>query len=283
VSFKGGYHGDTTGAMAICDPEEGMHVLFAGLLPQQFVLDLPDTDERAAALETLLAQRADEIAAIIVEPLVQGAGGMLMHDPDVLRRLRALADKYDVLLIFDEIFTGFGRTGAMFACNAAGIVPDILTLSKALTGGTLPLAATVATQNVFDAFWSDDPKTALMHGPTFMANALACAAGNASLDLFEREPRLAQVAQIQTALAAGLEACRDLPRVRDVRVKGAIGVVELDRVDDLDGLRARFVEEGVFVRPFGRIVYLTPAFTITSDELETLIGALRRVVAAIGS
>jgi adenosylmethionine-8-amino-7-oxononanoate aminotransferase len=283
VSFKGGYHGDTTGAMAICDPEEGMHALFAGLLPQQFVVDLPDTDERAAALEALLAQHADEIAAIVVEPLVQGAGGMLMHGPDVLRRLRALADKYDVLLIFDEIFTGFGRTGAMFACDAAEVVPDILTLSKALTGGTLPLAATVATQKVFNAFWSDEPKKALMHGPTFMANALACAAGNASLDLFEREPRLAQVAQIQTALAAGLEACRDLPRVRDVRVKGAIGVVELDRVDDLDGLRARFVEEGVFVRPFGRIVYLTPAFTITSDELETLIGALRRVVAAIGS
>jgi adenosylmethionine-8-amino-7-oxononanoate aminotransferase len=208
---------------------------------------------------------------------------MLMHGPDVLRRLRALADKYDVLLIFDEIFTGFGRTGAMFACDAAGVVPDILTLSKALTGGTLPLAATVATEKVFDAFWSDDPQKALMHGPTFMANALACAAANASLDLFEREPRLAQVAQIEAALTAGLQSCRDLPRVRDVRVKGAIGVVELDRIDDLDGLRARFVEEGVFVRPFGRIVYLTPAFTVVPDELETLIGAVRRVIAAFGS
>jgi adenosylmethionine-8-amino-7-oxononanoate aminotransferase len=283
VSFKGGYHGDTTGAMAICDPEEGMHALFAGLLPQQFVVDLPDTDERAAALEALLAQHADEIAAIVVEPLVQGAGGMLMHGPDVLRRLRALADKYDVLLIFDEIFTGFGRTGAMFACDAAEVVPDILTLSKALTGGTLPLAATVATQKVFNAFWSDEPKKALMHGPTFMANALACVAANASLDLFERELRLAQVAQIEAALTAGLQSCRDLPRVRDVRVKGAIGVVELDRIDDLDGLRARFVEEGVFVRPFGRIVYLTPAFTVVPNELETLIGAVRRVIAAFGS
>jgi adenosylmethionine-8-amino-7-oxononanoate aminotransferase len=283
VSFKGGYHGDTTGAMAICDPEEGMHALFAGLLPQQFVVDLPDTDERTATLEALLTQRADEIAAIVVEPLVQGAGGMVVHGPDVLRRLRALADKYDVLLIFDEIFTGFGRTGTMFACDAAGVVPDILTLSKALTGGTLPLAATVATQKVFDAFWSDDPQKALMHGPTFMANALACAAANASLDLFEREPRLAEVAQIETAVATGLQPCRDLPRVRDVRVKGAIGVVELDRIDDLDKLRARFVEEGVFVRPFGRIVYLTPAFTIAHDELETLIAAVRRVVAALGS
>jgi adenosylmethionine-8-amino-7-oxononanoate aminotransferase len=283
VSFKGGYHGDTTGAMAICDPEEGMHALFAGLLPEQFVVDLPDSDERAAALKALLAQHADEIAAIVVEPLVQGAGGMLMHEADVPRRLRALADKYDVLLIFDEIFTGFGRTGAMFACDAAGVVPDIITLSKALTGGTLPLAATVATQKIFDAFWSDDPKKALMHGPTFMANALACAAANASLDLFEREPRLAQIAHIGAVLAKGLAPCRDLPRVRDVRAKGAIGVVELDRINDLDGLRARFIEEGVFVRPFGRIVYLTPAFTITADELETLIGAIRRVVATLGS
>jgi adenosylmethionine-8-amino-7-oxononanoate aminotransferase len=171
----------------------------------------------------------------------------------------------------------------MFACDAADVVPDIITLSKALTGGTLPLAATVATQEIFDAFWSDDPKKALMHGPTFMANALACAAANASLDLFEREPRLAQVPHIEAVFAKGLAPFRDLPRVRDVRAKGAIGVVELDRIDDLDGLRARFIEEGVFVRPFGRIVYLTPAFTITADELETLIGAIRRVVATLGS
>jgi len=165
-------------------------------------------------------------------------------------------------LICDEIFTGFGRTGCLFACAAADIVPDIVTLSKALTGGTLPLAATVARQKVFDAFWSDDPTHALMHGPTFMANALACAAANASLDLFEREPRLAQVADIAAALARGLAPCRGMRRVKDVRVKGAIGVVELDRIDDLEGLRARFVEAGVFIRPFGSIVYLTPAFTL---------------------
>ncbi len=178
------------------------------------------------------------IAAIIVEPLVQGAGGMHFHDADVLRRLRSLADKHNVLLIFDEIFTGFGRTGTMFACEQAGVVPDIITLSKALTGGTLPMAATVATRKVFDAFWSDDPKKALMHGPTYMANALACAAANASLDLFEREPRLRQVADIASALERDLAPCRSVPRVKDVRVKGAIGVVELDRIDDLDALRA---------------------------------------------
>jgi adenosylmethionine-8-amino-7-oxononanoate aminotransferase len=280
VAFKGGYHGDTTGAMAVSDPEDGMHALFAALLPQQIVVDLPDTDERFAALDALLAQRADEIAGIIVEPLVQGAGGMRFHDASVLQRLRTLADRYQILLIFDEIFTGFGRTGTMFACEAAGVAPDIVTLSKALTGGTLPLAATIASRKVFDAFWSDDPKKALMHGPTFMANALACAAANASLDLFEREPRLGQVAHIEDALARGLARCRDLPGVADVRVKGAIGVIELDRIDDLQALRARFVEEGVFVRPFGNVVYLTPAFTVGEDELEILTSAVRRVVAS---
>jgi adenosylmethionine-8-amino-7-oxononanoate aminotransferase len=280
VAFKGAYHGDTTGTMAVCDPQDGMHALFAGLLPQQIVTNLPDSDERAAALDLLLAERAGSIAAIIVEPLVQGAGGMLFHDAATLRRLRELADKYDLLLIFDEIFTGFGRTGAMFACDEAGVTPDILTLSKALTGGTLPLAATIATRKVFDAFWSDDPKAALMHGPTFMANALACAAANASLDLFAREPRLRQVAEISARLQDGLAPCRDLPGVKDVRVKGAIGVVELDRIDDLDTLRARFVEEGVFVRPFGSIVYLAPAFTIAPDELDVLTRAVVTVVRA---
>jgi adenosylmethionine-8-amino-7-oxononanoate aminotransferase len=168
----------------------------------------------------------------------------------------------------------------MFACDEAGVTPDILTLSKALTGGTLPLAATIATRKVFDAFWSDDPKAALMHGPTFMANALACAAANASLDLFAREPRLRQVAEISARLQDGLAPCRDLPGVKDVRVKGAIGVVELDRIADLDTLRARFVEEGVFVRPFGSIVYLTPAFTIAPDELDVLTRAVVTVVRA---
>ena len=262
LAFTGGYHGDTTGAMAVCDPEAGMHALFQGLLPEHHVVDLPRTEESAAALARFLERHADELAGIIVEPLVQGAGGMRFHDALVLRRLREAADRYELLLIFDEIFTGFGRTGSLFACESAGVMPDIITLSKALTGGTLPLAATIARGHVFDAFWSDDPMHALMHGPTFMGNALACAAANASLDLFEWEPRLQQVANIERALERGLARCRELPGVKDVRVKGAIGVVELDRIDDLDGLRARFVEEGVFIRPFGSIVYLTPPFTI---------------------
>ena len=283
VAFKGGYHGDTTGAMAVSDAEGGMHALFAGVLPQHRIVDLPNDDERAAALDKLLAERADTVAGIIVEPLVQGAGGMKFHDAAVLQRLRALADKYDVLLIFDEVFTGFGRTGTLFACEAAGVAPDIVALSKALTGGTLPLAATVATQKVFDVFWSDDPKKALMHGPSYMANALGCAAANASLDLFESEPRLQQVAAIASALLQGLAPCRSMPGVKDVRVKGAIGVVEMEHIDDLDALRARFVEQGVFVRPFGNIIYLTPAFTIAPDELKTLTDAVVNVVRSINS
>ncbi len=281
VAFKGGYHGDTTGAMAVSDTDEGMHALFAGLLPQHHIVDLPEDDAKTAALDTLLRTRADTIAGIIVEPLVQGAGGMKFHDASALKRLRALADKYDVLLIFDEVFTGFGRTGAMFASEAAGVVPDIVAMSKALTGGTLPLAATVAAKKVFDAFWSDDPKKALMHGPSYMANALGCAAANASLDLFDGEPRLQQVADISSALLQGLAPCRSMRGVKDVRVKGAIGVVEMERIDSLDGLRARFVEEGVFVRPFGNIIYLTPAFTIASDELKTLTDAIVKVVKSL--
>ena len=278
LAFKGGYHGDTTGAMAVCDPESGMHALFAGVLPQHIIVDLPRTEDDFTALDEMLSRKAETIAGIIVEPLVQGAGGMIFHEPIVLRRLRALADKYDLLLIFDEIFTGFGRTGSMFACQAAGVTPDIVTLSKALTGGTLGFAATVATRKVFEAFWSDDPAKALMHGPSYMANALACAAANASLDLFEREPRLSQVATISAGLLQGLAPCRSLRGVKDVRVKGAIGVVEMERIADLNALRSRFIEQGVFVRPFGNVIYLTPAFTIHANELKVLTDAVVKVM-----
>jgi adenosylmethionine-8-amino-7-oxononanoate aminotransferase len=279
LAFTGGYHGDTTGAMAVSDPQGSMHAAFRGLLPEEITVDLPVDELSTVAFEAALERHADGLAAIIVEPLVQGAGGMRFHDARVLRTLRTAADRYELLLIFDEIFTGFGRTGALFAFQEAGVVPDIITLSKALTGGTLPLAATIARKKVFEAFWSDDPAHALMHGPTFMANPLACAAANASLDLFEREPRLDQVAKISNALAAGLEPCRKLPGVKDVRVKGAIGVVELDRIEDLNALRQRFVTEGVFIRPFGTVVYLTPAFTIAEAELAKLTDAVRRVLA----
>jgi adenosylmethionine---8-amino-7-oxononanoate aminotransferase len=278
LSFYGAYHGDTTGAMAVSDPQDSMHAAFSGLLPQQITVDLPVDEQSIATFDKVLAERSEEVAAIIVEPLVQGAGGMRFHEPQVLRTLRAAADRHDMLLIFDEIFTGFGRTGTQFAFQSAGVVPDIITLGKALTGGTLPLAATVASRKVFEAFWSDNPVHALMHGPTFMGNALACAAANASLDLFEREPRLDQVMQISRAMRNGLEPCRKLPGVKDVRVLGAIGVVELERIENLNSLRQRFISEGVFIRPFGSVVYLTPAFTISEDELAILMDTIRRVL-----
>jgi adenosylmethionine-8-amino-7-oxononanoate aminotransferase len=279
LAFQGGYHGDTLATMAICDPEEGMHHLYGSALAQHVIAPLPVDEASTARFYSLLEQHAHELAAIIVEPLVQGAGGMLFHPAHVLQTLRAAADRYDVLLILDEIFTGFGRTGSLFACQQAGIVPDIITLSKALTGGTMALAATVARRHVFEAFLSDNPEHALMHGPTFMANPLACACANASLDLFEREPRLEQVAAINTILTEELEACRHLSGVRDVRTLGAIGVVELERIANPDSLRQTFIAHGAWVRPFRNIVYLTPAFTISEDELRHLTRTIRTVLA----
>jgi adenosylmethionine---8-amino-7-oxononanoate aminotransferase len=282
VAFRGGYHGDTLATMTICDPEEGMHSLFAGVLPAQLVTDLPIDAASEAALDTLLGERGGEIAAIVVEPRVQGAGGMLFHDDEVLRRLRRLADRHGALLIFDEIFVGFGRTGDLFACAGSGVVPDIVTLSKALTGGTLPLSAAIASRQVFEAFWSDDAGAALMHGPTYMANPLACAAANASLDLFETGDWRGGVARIEAELHEGLEPCRGAPGVVDVRVRGAIGVVEFDRPVDVGGLCSRFVDEGVWIRPMGKVVYLTPPFTIDDGDLQRLTGAIRRVIGEAG-
>lgn len=274
VAFRGGYHGDTLATMAVSDDDEGMHRLFKGMLTPHHLCDLPRDDASEAALDAFLTDHRRELAGIITEPLVQGAGGMVFHDPEVLRRLRRLADRHGLLLILDEIFTGFGRTGSMFACQQAGIVPDIVTLSKALTGGTMALAATVARRHVFEAFWSDDPLHALMHGPTFMANPLACAAAGASLDLFETEPRLEQVAAITRTLERDLAPCRDLPGVHDVRVLGAIGVVELRAAGDVEAMKRRFIDQGVWLRPLGATIYLTPAFTIGEDDLAALTGAV---------
>jgi adenosylmethionine-8-amino-7-oxononanoate aminotransferase len=278
VSFLGGYHGDTLATMTVCDPEEGMHALFAGVLPAQHVAPLPRDAAGEAALDAFLGEHAGEIAAILVEPRVQGAGGMIFHDDAVLRRLRRLADAHDILLVFDEIFVGFGRTGDLFACAGAGVVPDIVTLSKALTGGTLPLSAAIAGRRVFEAFWSDDPGAALMHGPTYMGNPLACAAANASLDLFETGAWRADVARIEAGLRDGLAACRAGAGVVDVRVKGAIGVVEFERPVAVGELSRRFAELGVWIRPMGRVIYLTPPFVTSDAELGKLTGAVRTVV-----
>jgi adenosylmethionine-8-amino-7-oxononanoate aminotransferase len=278
VSFLGGYHGDTLATMTVCDPDEGMHGLFAGVMPAQHIAALPRDDASEAALDALLDRHGQEIAGILVEPRVQGAGGMLFHDDQVLVRLRRIADRYGLLLIFDEIFVGFGRTGSLFACEGAGVTPDIVTLSKALTGGTLPLSAAIASERVFEAFWSDDSGAALMHGPTYMANPLACAAANASLDLFETGDWARDVRRIARGLAEGLEPCRALPGVVDVRVRGAIGVVEFDAPVDVGGLCARFAAEGVWIRPMGKVVYLTPPLVIGDADLALLTGAVRTVL-----
>lgn len=281
VSFKGGYHGDTFATMAICDPDEGMHALFKGVLNEQIVVDLPRDDASSRAFEALLAREAKGIAAVVVEPLVQGAGGMKFHTPETLARIAATARRHGVLLILDEIFTGFARTGTMFAMEQAGVVPDIVCLGKALTGGTAPLAATVASDRVFEGFLSDDPAAALMHGPTFMGNALACAAANASLDLFERAPRVQQARRIERILRERLEAARGLAHVRDVRVKGAIGVIEMQGLDPRT-LRQRLIDKGVWIRPFGNVVYTTPPLTISDADLSTLMDAMEAVVREAG-
>lgn len=278
LAFRGGYHGDTMATMAICDPEEGMHSLFTGILPEHYIVDLPKDEESIARFDLFLEQHHSEIAAIITEPLIQGAGGMLFHSPEVLKRLRYFADKYNLLLIFDEIFTGFGRTGSMFAFEQANVAPDIITLSKALTGGTMALAATVATTSIFNSFLSDNPIHALMHGPTFMANPLACACALASLDLFEQENRLEQVAKISQQMTDELAPCRALPGVKDVRVMGAVGVVELEKITDMNTLKSQLLEQNVWIRPFRNIVYLTPAFTITPKELQNLTAAIYKVL-----
>jgi len=270
VCFRNAYHGDTFAAMSVCDPVEGMHRMFRGVVPEQFVAELPDSAEKLGALDRFLAEHRRQIAAVLVEPLVQGAGGMKFHMPETCAELRRLCDRHGLLLIFDEVFTGFGRTGSLFACEQAGVVPDILCLSKALTGGTLPLAATVATEKIYAAFLSDDPDAALMHGPTFMAYPLGCAAANASLDLFEMEPRVAQANAIEAQLREELAPCSRLTGVREVRVKGAIGVVQMKAPVDALDLRAKFVEKNCWIKPFGDVVYLTPPLVISAADLSIL-------------
>jgi len=279
VSFRHAYHGDTFAAMSVCDPDEGMHALFAGSLDAQLIVALPQDDAAFDRFAEVLERESAHLAGLIIEPLVQCAGGMKFHSPDTLQRIVEIARANDLLVIFDEIATGFGRTGTLFAAEQAAVVPDIMTLSKALTGGTLPLAVTVARRHVYEAFLSDDPQQALMHGPTYCGNPLACAAANASLELFRTEPRLEQVAAIEQQLREGLAPCIDMPGVVDVRVKGAIGVVELAAVPDLDTLRQRFVDAGTWIRPIGNVIYLMPALNIAPAELGVLVSAVTDIAA----
>lgn len=287
LTIRGGYHGDTFGAMAVCDPITGMHGLFEGSLASHLFaerprcrFDEPCEDAHIADLARLLREHRDELAAIILEPIVQGAGGMWFYSPDYLARVRALCDEVDVLLIADEIATGFGRTGRFFACEHAGIAPDILCVGKALTGGTMTLAATLANARVSAALGAGEPGV-FMHGPTFMGNALACAAANASLDLLEEGNWPAQVGAIGKQLAMELEACRSMPAVADVRVLGAIGVVELHEPVDMSIVQPAFVEAGIWIRPFGELVYTMPPYVIEAEDLSRITRGICEVVSRI--
>ena len=287
LTIRGGYHGDTLGAMSVCDPVTGMHSLFNEVLAQQLFVDMPAScfGEPAAAadlaaLEQTLAEHAEHVAAVIMEPIVQGAGGMRFYSAGYLERVRELCDAHSVLLILDEIATGFGRTGKLFACEHATISPDIMCVGKALTGGYLTLAATLTTTAVSETISQGEPGV-FMHGPTFMANPLACAAGLASIGLLLDSPWQSRVAAIEAGLRAGLESCRKLDAVADVRVLGAIGVVELHAPVDMRRVQPRFVELGVWVRPFGRLVYLMPPFVVDADDLARLTDAVAIVVSEL--
>ncbi len=280
VSFRDGYHGDTNGAMSLCDPDDSMHAHFHGFLQKQFCTPIPHDDETFDAFAKLLDANRTEVAAVVIEPLVQAAGGFRMHSPDQLRRITEIARAAGCLLIADEIATGFGRTGKIFAVEHAKVVPDILCIGKGLSGGVLSLAATMATRDVFAAFWSDNPQSALMHGPTYMGNPLACAAANASLDLFETEPRLDQVAMIEGTLRESLETLRHLPQVVDVRISGAIGAVQMRQVLNKEQWMKFFVDRGVWLRPTRDVFYIAPPFTISKSELDCLVAS---VVSAVES
>ena len=286
MTWRGGYHGDTFTPMSVCDPDGGMHELWTGensLLADQLFAPPPPRDfdaEYVRQFEELLAAHADELAAVIVEPVVQGAGGMRFHDPRYLVELRRIGDRYGVLLIFDEIATGFGRTGTMFAADQAGVSPDIMCVGKALTGGYLTLAATLCTGDVA-ATISANPPGALMHGPTFMANALACAVSVASVELLRTGDWQSRVRRIEAGLTDGLRAAEALPNVIDVRVLGAIGVLELDRPVDLRVATPAAVERGVWLRPFRNLIYVMPPYICTDAEIDQITSAMVGVARAL--
>ncbi len=283
LTIENGYHGDTFGAMSVCDPVNGMHSMFEGVLPKHIFVPAPDcvSDKLWKSEDILPFQRAlesnhQQIAAVILEPLVQGAGGMRFYCAEFLRQVRALCDQYGVLLIFDEIATGFGRTGSLFAYQQTGIVPDILCLGKAITGGYMSLAATLSTQQVADTI-SRFESGNLMHGPTFMANPLACAVANASLKLLIESDWKASIDSIEQQLRQELSDCAAIQSVADVRVKGAIGVIELKQPLDMHEVQPRLVELGVWIRPFGKLLYIMPPFIIKPNELSQLTKAMKTI------
>lgn len=285
VALRGGYHGDTTGSMSVSDDDEGMHRLFKGTLLTQYFVDAPGGEsvespscrESLRQVAELFSSSASHIAGMILEPVFQGAGGFRFYPPEYLLQVRRLCDEYDVILVFDEVATGFGRTGAMFAADLASVTPDIMVLSKALTGGYFGLSATLATSRVFDSFISDDPGYAFMHGPTFMGHAVACAVALACIELFEHENYLEKIAAIERVLKEELLGVTG-PKVRDARVQGAIGVLEFDSAADLKGLRDFARERGVWLRPLGKWLYTMPPYVIKEGELLKVTAVMREWV-----
>lgn len=284
ITLRSGYHGDTFGAMSVCDPETGMHSLFRGILPEHIFVEQPQcrfgetcTDKDIAALKQALAEYAGECAAVIMEPVVQGAGGMWFYSADYLKQARQLCDEHNVLLILDEIATGFGRTGKLFACEHAQVVPDIMCVGKALTGGYLSLAATLTTKDIHTTIDNGEPGV-FMHGPTFMANPLACTAALTSIRLLLESDWQGNIGRIQESLETGLAPCREMPQVNDVRALGGIGVVELKQPVDMKRIVPQFVAAGVWIRPFGKLIYVMPPYVMTSDDLDSLTSAMRLII-----
>lgn len=280
IYFTHGYHGDTIGAMGVSSDSDFKNA-FHALTLKNYQLEIPHDEYSFAEFADTVGAIKNQVAALIIEPLVQGAGGMKFHNADILSEIRRVCREHNILFIADEIATGFGRTGNLFACHEAAIEPDILCIGKALTGGHAPLAATLASEKVFEAFWSDEHDKALMHGPTFMAHAIGCAAANAALDLWEREPRLQQAEALEQKLWDGLKHLQGRPGIRDVRVKGAIGVIEFEEDPArVARMRAATVRQGVWLRPFGNILYTTPPLNISDEDLKLLLAGMEALLGA---
>lgn len=284
LTIRNGYHGDTFGAMSVCDPVNGMHNMFSHVLPKHYFAEAPECktneewkDEDIQSFKSLLEAHHKEIATVILEPLLQGAGGMRMYCSEYLRQVKSLCTKYDVLLVFDEIATGFARTGSLFASDKAKVIPDIMCLGKALTGGYMSLAATMTTQKIAETI-SDNSPGVFMHGPTFMGNPLACSVALASIRLLLESPWQERISQIEKQLKESLSVCRKFSHVADVRVLGAVGVVELVEPPDIPSIQKRFVDMGVWIRPFRNLIYIMPPYIIQPEELEKVCQAIVKVI-----